>query len=247
MNDVLSRGWTVDVDDDGRLGSAVSTAPIGAPFDALCDAAIDRVVRRCGPSVVAVYLRGSVARGTAVVGASDCDVVVVVDEAVSAAERASIDRPLSIGGVRLDLAVLPANGLLEGGRYQSVGALLSLEGRCVAGRPVATAPAVLDRTVDPSGRLEEVVHRIVVHHERWSIDRLAWRVLRAAAQVVARETRRYALDLEPTVREVVGGPSGLGRGDVERLAAAVRGQGVEELGWVLDIAFELVDRQEVGR
>ena len=229
---------------DDTLDAVASESPITAPFDALCDAALDRASRLSDDSVRAVYVRGSVARGTAVVGVSDCDVVIVIDRTPSVADRDVIDRPVSIRGVRLDLSVVGIDSVAEGGRRQEVGALLSLEGRRLVGSVVPTAPAILDRTIDPMARLSDVLHRIVVRHEHWSVDRVAWRVLRAAAQVAARETRRFALDLEPTIEILRAAPTSIGSNDVERLAAGVRGDHDLDAAWVIDQGLELLAHEK---
>lgn len=242
MSATTAPGWVLAVAPDGSLEPIRATDPIAAEFSRPLAVAVERCVDTLGESLVSVYVRGSVARGTAVVGTSDCDVVAIVDEPVrTGVDPSLLDRPAVVDGVRLDITVTPLADIGVDGRRRQIGGLLSLEGRCVHGRPVETAPPILDVTIDPVARLDEVVHRVATRRERWPSGRFAWRLLRAGAQCSAAVTYRFPLDLVPTVQqlEAVGGPWNNDR--LTEFAEAVRADDMRPCSaTMLDLAVELV-------
>lgn len=239
-------GWAVAVSPAGHLEPVDSSAPIAADFVRPLDTAVDRCIAVFGADLVAVYLRGSVARGTAVIGSSDCDVVAIVDRpSKRRVDHGPLEEPLLIAGVRLDIARAAVSEIDIDGRRRDIGGMLSLEGRCVHGRAVATAPAILDRTIDPLGRLERIVHAIARQREHWPSGRFAWRLLRAGAQQNARRTRRYALDLVPTIEQLVSAGEPWTEPRLVDLDRAVRNDDPRGCPpWMFDLALEVLRRSE---
>lgn len=241
--------WALTVGPTGDLSRpqplrVVSSKELVQPFDDVVETANRFAHKLFGTSLMAVAVRGSVARGTAVHGVSDCDLILVLERPATDREARHLLRLRSVSDVRIDLVAVDSDTLGEGGRRAALGGLISLDGLWIDRPGPPTARAVLGVTIDPIGRLGEVLHRWSTRGEVWPEGRAAWRVLRAAAQVQARTTGRFPLDLDPTVSELSTTSGPLGIDEILRLADAVRKGSVGDARWLLDPALRLMSAQE---
>lgn len=78
MTGIREIGHVLDVDNDGFFVNSCNAAYIEPPWRAVVDDIIGESKRRLGDKLLSVYVRGSLARGTAVKGVSDIDTFIVV-------------------------------------------------------------------------------------------------------------------------------------------------------------------------
>lgn len=112
------------LNDDGTIAREGALDRVPAAFAPVVDAARTRIAKTFGPRLHSAYLYGSIPRGTAVVGASDLDLLAVLRDEPAAADRAAaralealLDQAFpQINGVGVVLGSVPAT-LSELERY----------------------------------------------------------------------------------------------------------------------------------
>lgn len=210
-------GRILYADRDGYLPQADCSRALPPDWQPLAKAAVEACRTCLGDRFHSVYVRGSVARGTAVPGVSDIDMVALAAGAMPDGANARLDDlaaqllrqyPIASG---VELVVLPEQEFLSATRYRSLRFAISLDGYPLAGRDVRA------RLARPRLGPEAVMHAHQV--PRWrstALRRLAaegteedvrltcrWvmkRILRSAFELVMFEINGYTRDLYPCAR-----------------------------------------------
>lgn len=139
-------GSILNKDDQGLLVSESSRGKLVPPWIAPVEDAVRAYVRIAGETVHSIYVRGSVSRGRALEGASDVDMLVVVEagaedievlrpQLMDASRAVGLRYPFSTG---VDLAVYDLSSLLSGAN-RAGRVLLKLTSACVHGEDLVPA------------------------------------------------------------------------------------------------------------
>jgi hypothetical protein len=210
-------GRILYADQNGYLPQADGSKALPSDWQPLANAAVKACCTCLGDRFHSVYVRGSVARGTAVPGVSDIDMVALAAGAMPDGANARLDDlatqllrqcPIATG---IDLVALPEQEFIAATRYRALRFAISLDGYPLAGRDIRA------RLMRPRVGPEAVMHA----HEvpRWrntALRRLAaegteedvrltcrWvmkRILRSAFELIMFEVNGYTRDLYPCAR-----------------------------------------------
>jgi hypothetical protein len=129
-------------DKSGIIINDCSLASIIAPWDLLVDRIVAAYKEVFHERLHSIYLRGSVARGTAVAGQSDIDAFAIVTDCVSFADhQALLTFETSIwAGCRVATAVemgyAHLDGILNDGSHDHLRFLLKIQGVCLFGESI---------------------------------------------------------------------------------------------------------------
>jgi hypothetical protein len=139
MVEIQPLGGFLAVDDAGFIVNETSLEYIVAPWSYAVSAVIEAYRKHCGPYLHSVYVRGSVARGSAIIGISDVDTFAVV-----ARDPRDIDlewREAFLAGAAqrfpfattIELNVYPIDRVLNSGRFARLRFALKTQSVCVYG------------------------------------------------------------------------------------------------------------------
>jgi uncharacterized protein len=210
-------GRILHADRNGYLPQVDCSMALQPDWQPLANAALE-VCRSClGDRFHSVYVRGSVARGTAVPGVSDIDIVALAAGEMPDGAHARLDdcadqllRQYSIAS-GVELVALPEQEFLAAARYRSLRFAISLGGYPLGGADVRArlarprlGPDAITHAHQVSHWRRAAIRRLAAddtdENVRLTCRRVMKRILRSAFELVMLEINGYTRDLYPCTR-----------------------------------------------